>query len=96
MPISNAENRFLYGLNVIAAGWGITNSGQITRFMEAVNLRILSNTECENRIAIAQGNRISVPERLLCSVSDPLAVMQVVSVIIFKIFFIFLFVIAQK
>ncbi|XP_011501519.1 PREDICTED: trypsin delta/gamma-like [Ceratosolen solmsi marchali] len=80
LPLSTAKNIYLYGLNVVAAGWGISNNGEVTRIMETVNLRILSNADCEVRIASANGRRIPVHERLLCSISEPFAVMQAIQV----------------
>jgi hypothetical protein len=66
--LTNAE---LYGLEVLVAGWGRSNDGEIPFVMETGTLTVLSKEECEERAQRLQGPDIIIHESVLCTASEP-------------------------
>jgi hypothetical protein len=77
--LSSLTTRNLYGSDVVVAGWGNTNNGDIPGFMETVKLKVLANRECEQRAWKLQGKSFPIHERLLCTAANPYALLSYVS-----------------
>jgi hypothetical protein len=77
--LNTLSNEQLYGLNVNAAGWGVANDGTNPRYLETVELKILTKTECEERISRGSGSPVILPDKLLCSIAEPFALLINVS-----------------
>jgi hypothetical protein len=62
------------------AGWGKKANGEIPRFLETVELKVLTTEECENKIEKGYGSRIILDDRYICTAANPLALLNSVSV----------------
>ncbi|OXU23972.1 hypothetical protein TSAR_000022 [Trichomalopsis sarcophagae] len=75
--LSNLKNFKLKNTEAIVAGWGVSNSGDIPRFMQTARVRVVPSTECIERIQKVQGKRIILPSKLyLCTAATPYALIQ--------------------
>jgi hypothetical protein len=76
LTLSNSD---LYGLDVTTAGWGVSNTGSSAIGLEAVNLKILTNTECEERTNEILGYKLDMDIGIICTAIEPFALLQHVS-----------------
>ena len=76
--LSQISNKNFYGKTVVTAGWGKANNGTLPRFLQSATLKILSNTECEDRLRKLTRLKVPVHQRLLCSYGQNFVLMQMV------------------
>jgi hypothetical protein len=62
-------------LTVQVAGFGKTDTGASSRYMETVEMKIMPIRECESRIERLQGNPYLLYTNHLCGVANPFALM---------------------
>ncbi|NP_001164348.1 serine protease precursor [Nasonia vitripennis] len=75
--LSNLKNFKLKNTEAIVAGWGVSNSGDIPRFMQTARVRVVPSAECIERIQKVQGARVILPSKLyLCTAATPYALIQ--------------------
>jgi hypothetical protein len=78
----------LFGLKADILGFGNTHYTDNTLILQKATVNILSNRECENKVAQITHERRSVFERYLCSFAEPYVQIGDVSIDIFNIKFI--------
>jgi hypothetical protein len=72
-------NSYLYGLEVITAGWSQSATYEITNIMQTASLEVMSIIACENRISTLYGRSISLDQKLLCTNATPNVILTYVS-----------------
>lgn len=69
----------LYGKNAIIAGWGYTNEGKVADALQEVNVRILSQAQCEKRVQLTTNRYLRLKKNHICTSSEPYALGTCVS-----------------
>ncbi|KAJ8688546.1 hypothetical protein QAD02_024341 [Eretmocerus hayati] len=72
--LSSKTNAQLYGLTAQIAGWGISNSGDVPSEMRKANLKILTNTRCEEKYKYINEIEPRFHKATICTQAQPHAV----------------------
>ena len=76
--LTKIKNPNLYGRLITAVGWGKVTGGTSPRFLQTTTLRVLTHTDCENRLRNMHAEDIQ--DNLICSVGDSFILMESVSI----------------
>jgi hypothetical protein len=71
------------GGKVKIAGFGKTSTGKISQFLEKVEMRLLSTSECEERISSVQKHKFVLTNQYICAISTPPALLTHVRISVF-------------
>ncbi|XP_011495323.1 PREDICTED: chymotrypsin-2-like [Ceratosolen solmsi marchali] len=74
--ISNTLTLGLYDLTVTAVGWGKIENGQVFPKLKSVDLTVITNSECENRVLRFARKQYNVPLRYICTAANPPALLH--------------------
>jgi hypothetical protein len=73
----------LFGLRVAIAGWGVKRNGDVPNILETVDLNILLDEDCQNRILKLHGQTINIHSNCFCTAAEPYALLSQVSIYIY-------------
>ncbi|XP_011500585.1 PREDICTED: chymotrypsin-1-like [Ceratosolen solmsi marchali] len=74
--LSFLSYRELRNKDVVTVGWGEINNGSFPRLLHAVNLKVLTKTDCALRARALSGENFKINENLICTVGDPFALLM--------------------
>jgi hypothetical protein len=67
------------GQTVNLIGWGINSTGHVSENLKVVDSKIISNTECGQRVTDLDGELTIFDMRYVCTFDQPMGLLQVVS-----------------
>jgi hypothetical protein len=70
----------MYGKNVTIAGWGSLMNNAVPMKIHKAQVTVISKQECEARYTVVSGNRIRLPEAVMCTAIFPFAIVASVSI----------------
>ncbi|XP_011495584.1 PREDICTED: trypsin delta/gamma-like [Ceratosolen solmsi marchali] len=74
--VSTLSNSDFVGYDVVVTGWGQSNDGFNPRYMEKIDVKVLSKTNCENKIQMASGKLVPLDSRFICTSVTPFGLLQ--------------------